>query len=619
MSTLISTFDITKEALPDLLLKIQQGKVQLPDLQRSFCWSDDLIIQLIASVSLGCPVGAIMLLEQGNSEWNFQPRLVEGVSLDHVPVPTHLILDGQQRATALFMALFSGNPVLIKDRRSHKNSERWYYIDIEAALNPEIDREDTVLSLNKSRTKPHFGTKIKAVDCTSSDREFESGLFPIAQIFRYAVWRQNYCKYWNYQPAKLELIDRFEQEVVKRFEHYQVPVIQLKAELPKPAVCRVFEKTNTQGTELNFFDLATACFASEDFSLRSDWTLKEKRLKQHRVLQSLREMDFLSCVTLVATYHRRRQVIESGLSLPKLPGVACGRAEVLSLSVEEYKAFAEQVIGGYEEAARFLYGQRIVTSEDLPYPIQLVALAAILTVVGYPQEQMRSKLEQWFWSGCCCALYTSWHESRAARDMLEVPAWLLNEGALPTTIREATFNTTRLLSVRRRQGAIYKGVSALLRKGGAIDFATGETLSDVNVFNDPIESHHVFPVAYCKRQSIEMSRYNCLVNRTPLSQLSNQKIGGKAPSHYLQGLLDQGISRQRLDAILRSHLIEPETLWTNDFEAFFASRTQALLELVNRVMGKRKSSEVVELGIHLANFRQEERLHGSSTLCPQVS
>lgn len=619
MSTLISTFDITKEALPDLLLKIQQGKVQIPDLQRSFCWSDDLVIQLIASVSLGWPVGAIMLLEQGDSSWSFQPRLVEGVCLDQVPVPTHLILDGQQRATALFMALFSGHSVLIKDRRSHKLSERWYYIDIEAALHPDVEREDAILSLNQSRMRSGFGSNTKPINCTTNEQEFEAGLFPVAQIFRYAGWRQNYCKYWNYHPARLELIDRFEKEVIKRFEHYQVPVIQLKPELPKPAVCRVFEKTNTQGTELNFFDLATACFASDDFSLRKDWATTEQRLKQHRVLQSLRETDFLSCVTLVATYYRRQRVINTGVSISKLPGVACGRAEVLSLSVEEYKAFAEQVINGYEEAVRFLYGQRIVAAEDLPYQIQLVALAAILTVIGYPQEQMRSKLEHWFWSGSCCALYTSWHESRAARDMLEVPAWLIDQGGLPTTLREASFNAHRLLSVRRRQGAIYKSISALLRKEGAIDLATGETLSDVNIFNDPIESHHVFPVAYCKRQSIETDRYNCLVNRTPLSQLSNQKIGGKAPSQYLQEFLDHGISRQRLDTILRSHLIEPETLWADDFEAYFATRTEALLGLVNQAMGKRKSSEVIEIGNHLSHFRPDDRLQATASLCTQVS
>jgi hypothetical protein len=33
-------------------------------------------------------------------------------------------------------------------------------------------------------------------------------------------------------------------------------------------------------------------------------------------------------------------------------------------------------------------------------------------------------------------------------------------------------------------------------------------------------------------------------------------------------------------------LIEPETLWNDDFEGFFAARTQALLDLIGKVMGK---------------------------------
>lgn len=183
-------------------------------------------------------------------------------------------------------------------------------------------------------------------------------------------------------------------------------------------------------------------------------------------------------------------------------------------------------------------------------------------------------------------MYTSWHEVRAARDMLEVPDWLLSDGAIPATIRDAHFSANRLLSSQQRRGAVYKSVSALLRQHRAIDFATGEALFDVQFFNDPIESHHIFPVAYCKRQGIAPVQYNCLVNRTPLSQLSNQKIGGHAPSQYLQILVDQGIPRSRLDAILRSHLIEPETLWDDDFEAFVERRTEALLTLVSQAMGK---------------------------------
>jgi hypothetical protein len=97
---------------------------------------------------------------------------------------------------------------------------------------------------------------------------------------------------------------------------------------------------------------------------------------------------------------------------------------------------------------------------------------------------------------------------------------------------------------------------------------------------------HLFPTAYAKRQAIPSSKYNCIVNLTPLSQLSNKKIGGSAPSQYLQMLVEQGIPRSRLDTILRSHLIEPETLWLDNFDAFLISRTQSLLALVNQAMGK---------------------------------
>lgn len=594
MDGMLSNFDIGKPVLADLLLQIHQGKIQLPDLQRSFCWVDELIIRLLASVSRGWTIGAIMLLENSSPHWVFRPRLVEGVHLQHPAVPTYLILDGQQRLTALYMALFSNQPVQLRGKRSHKHSKRWYYIDIEKALDPQVRRELAIASLNEDRIKVGFGPDGKKIDCSTPQQEYAQGLFPTGSTFQFSKWRQEYCKYWNYAPQKLELSDKFEQEIIRRFDHYQVPVIELMASLPRPAVCQMFENVNTQNSVLTFFDLATACFAADNFSLREDWTEQEQQLKKHRLLYTVRETDFLSCVTLVATYYRRQSALKSAMPSQKLPGVACGRDEVLSLSVEEYKTFAPRVLTGYEEAVRFLHGQRIVAAEDLPYQIQLVALAAILAVIGYPQEQVRSKLEQWFWCGACTAFYTSWHEARAARDMLEVPDWLTGSSAVvPSTVREARFDSNFLQRTQRRHGAIYKSISALLRKNGAIDLATGEALSDVNFFADPIECHHLFPTAYAKRQAIPSSQYNCLVNLTPLSQLSNQKIGGKAPSQYLQALVDQGISPSRINTILRSHLVEPETLWRDDFEAFLTTRTQNLLMLVSQAMGKAPTDAVL--------------------------
>jgi hypothetical protein len=600
MNTPISAFDLSKEALPDLLLKIQQGLIQLPDLQRSFCWHDNLVIDLLASVSQGWPVGGILLQEVLNGSWQVCSRLVEGVQLEQIPVPTELILDGQQRCTTLFMCLFSNRPVRVQSRRNGKMNDRWYYIDIQKALDPETEREQTILGFNSRRIRPGFAGH-PAINCSTPEQEYELGLFPLAQVFSYAAWRQGYSKYWQYDSTKLELLDRFEREVIKRFEHFQVPVIRLKPGLPKTAICRVFEKVNTQSEQLNFFDLATACFASQDFSLRDDWAKREQRLKQHRVLETVKETDYLACVALVATYHQRQGAIAAGVPPQKLPAVACSREEVLDLSLTDYQKYADQVVVGYEEAARFLYGQKIQTAEDLPYQIQLVALAAILAVVGYPQDRVRAKLEQWFWCGSCAALYTSWHERRASRDMVEVPAWLHEGGELPNTVQMAHLQAERLLMVRRRHGAVYKAINALLRKHGAIDFAAGEALAEINLFNDPIDSHHVFPVAYCKKQGIPKERYNSLVNLTPLSRLSNQKIGGKAPSQYLRALEAEGISRRRMDEILRSHLIEPETLRADDFDTFLSKRAHALMELVNRGMGKASAGALIDIGQHSLN------------------
>ncbi len=60
-------------------------------------------------------------------------------------------------------------------------------------------------------------------------------------------------------------------------------------------------------------------------------------------------------------------------------------------------------------------------------------------------------------------------------------------------------------------------------------------------------------------------------------------------------LEQQGISRQCLDEILRSHLIEPQTLWDDDFEASFELRTQALVDLISKAMGKSITPESTQV------------------------
>jgi hypothetical protein len=578
----ISTFDITKYPLLDVLKDIKTGHIQLPDFQRDWVWDDAHVRRVLASVSLAYPIGAVMLLQQSNHLF-FKPRLLDGVPLQNPCSPSLLILDGQQRLTTLFMVLLSEQPVLIKG--SNKRSHQWYYLDIKKALDPNTERSEAIIAFPESKKLRAFGGEL--IDVSTPEKEYAAGLFPLSKVFGFLEWRSNYSKYWQYDTSSLELINALELEVIKKFEHYQMPVIQLRESLPKEAVCQVFEDTNTSGCDLNFFDLMTASYYVGDFSLRDDWQQREARLKSHKVLRLLRNTDFIQAVTLVATYARHQQALDNGCPVDKLPAVSCRRSSVLQLSTQEYMSWAESVTRGFEEAARFLHGQKIFDASDLAYPIQLVALAAILTVSGERSrlEMPRLMLEQWFWCGVFGEMYTAGTDARVARDLLEVPAWMLG-GRRPDTHREASFATSRLHSIRRRHGAVYKGLSVLLRREGAVDWSTGEEINDVLYFEEQIDSHHIFPVAWCKKQGIDPNKYNCLVNRTLLSAKTNKLIGAEPPSIYLRRFSVNGTYPSRLDAMLRSHAIDAQTLRQDDFEAFFAARTRALMELIKDAMGK---------------------------------
>ncbi|MBZ0269592.1 DUF262 domain-containing protein [bacterium] len=588
-----ASFDSTKTALQDLLRDVDAGRMQLPDFQRGWVWDDDRIRGLIASISVSFPIGAAMLLETGGDGVRFKPRPVEGSpdALREIE-PATLILDGQQRLTSLYQALVSRTPVATKDTKG-KPIQRHYYIDMKKAVASGTDREDSVLSVSEDRLVKSFGGEAK-LDLTAPEREYAEDMFPADRIFDSANWRQGYTEYWSEDAEtmreKTNLFNAFEREVIKRFEQYQVPVIQLRKETPKEAVCLVFEKVNTGGVALNVFELLTAMFAASNFQLRDDWRAREKNLKdQHPVLRKLQSDEFLQAICLLVTQHRRRAAIDSGTSPDKAPGISCKRREILNLEVEDYQKWANTVEEGFVAAARFLYGQKIFKARDVPYRTQLVPLAAMFTELGREAEPdgARRRIAQWYWSGVLGELYGGAIESRFARDLPEVVAAVRGSSELPATVQEANFQPRRLRTLRTRNSAAYKGVYALLMRDGGQDFRTGEPIEAQTFFDDKIDIHHIFPEKWCKANGLDPRTYNSIINRAAISARTNRKIGGNAPSAYLRAVeKESGIDSGRMNEILVSHCIAPDTLRADDFETFYQARAEALLERIEAAIGK---------------------------------
>ena len=227
-------FDISKDDLKDLLRDIDDGRMQLPEFQRSYVWNDEDVRSLIASVAKGFPVGALLTLETGG-DIKFKPRLLEGVSQTRIE-PVDLLLDGQQRMTSLYQTTYCKAPVRT---RTAKNVEvdRFYYIDINKAILPEADIGDAIVGVSGDRTiREHFGKAIGR-DLRSHELEFEQDMFPLNQVFDPKEWFYGWRDHWKTKGRDVSELERdFDRAIVDRIQRYKIPIIRLdKRNSAKPS------------------------------------------------------------------------------------------------------------------------------------------------------------------------------------------------------------------------------------------------------------------------------------------------------------------------------------------------------------------------------------------------
>jgi len=601
-----STFKTNPFALKELLEDCHRGDLQLPDFQRSWVWDEDRIKSLIASVSRAFPVGALMSLETGGPV-NFKPRPIEGAPAEAKQVPPQLLLLEGQRMTSLYQVTLRAKVVETVTPKK-KKVRRWFYVDIRKALDLAMDREEAIVGVPEDRIiRTDFGREV-VLDLSSAEHEYASLMYPVSQVFDWDNWQDGFDEHWigDQNKSIRDEFRTFKRQVLENFKGYHVPVITLDRSTSKEAVCVVFEKVNTGGKALDAFELVTAMYAAAGHELRKDWFGSDVTKGRHRrfsetlrpagaetgIIAGVANTDFLQAVSLFHTRDRRRAAEKAGKQGKELPAVTGNRQALLNLPLEEYKRYEAQVERGFVQAAKFLHMLHIYRIFDLPYQSQIVPLAAILADIGdgWEYEANRARLIRWYWNGVFGELYGSAVDTRIARDFMEVPVWLKG-GAEPSTVSETTFRADRLKTMRMRLSAAYKGVNALLMKEGAKDLRSGQEFDHTIFFGENVDIHHIFPQDWCKKHGIKPSVYDSIINKTPLSYRTNRIIGDVAPSEYI-GKLEKGdqktpsIEPEKLDIYLRSHLIDPAIVRTDNFDAFMADRQKRLLALIEQATGK---------------------------------
>lgn len=588
--------------LSQLLYEASIGKIQLPEFQRDWTWDDDRIRGILSSLSQGYPMGAIMRLQYGNPEIKFKFRTLQGVG-ESSETPDFLILDGQQRLTSMFQAAFSDAPVKTVTEKKAK-IERYYYLDIEKCLDENEDRYDAVLSIPKDKKlKENFDRDI-VLDLSDRDKEYEHKMFPVNLIFHsneLTNWCTGYVLHYATDDKAMEMYNRFKSEVIDTITGYKLPVITLDKSTPREAVCKVFENVNTGGVPLTVFELVTASYATHEFNLRDDWEKCKSIIRGDEytlntdLLNGIDETAFLTTVTLYTSYIKK----ENGLA----GMVSCKKKDVLALSFEDYSANKKAVLEGYKIAREFLLKyQYVFRQRDLPYPTQLIPLAAICAYLGQSkcnEPNATRILSRWYWCGILGEMYGGANETRYANDIEDVVNEVLGRDSLNRTVNAAFFSSTRLLTMQSRLSAAYKGIMALLYKEKCRDFMNDTTIDLVNSMITSPDIHHIFPQKYCESVKIKRQKYNSIVNKTPILPETNRAIGGDAPSTYTKRILRkvEGLTEDELCERIESHKIDYNALSSDDFEAYFIDRAKKLLDLIENAMGKKVADRNSEITI----------------------
>lgn len=608
-------------SLNTLLSRLKEGQFVIPDFQRDFEWRPWDIRDLMRSIFLDYYIGSL-LLWKGKKE-NFDAlscEIIYGFNNTKGQQPWNcgkgkpdcIVLDGQQRLTALYYALVAPDVPL-----PNRASRAVYFVHVDKFMNEQYDEAFQYDWLSKRFNKILNNRTI----------QYEEHIFPLSIIgsggWDLYAWVQGYSEYWRQKAkdarqeeaaSKAEQAERYASNAKSFGEHlkgiteaYQVAFIELDKDLEVDKVCDIFTQINSRGIRLDIFDLINALLKPKGLQLKHLWRQSESRLEfvgtekmNVYVLQVMSILRQAYCSPKYLYYllpGQKKQVRDSSGSRS---------SEVLIPDIEDFRSRWNSAVDALEKSINLLRHPQefgVVSSQYLPYVSILPVFASLQKECSAlpPNKRLdaQRKIRHWYWASVFTNRYSGAVESTSARDFLDIKAWFEDDSSEPTSIQE--FHTRfRGLDLRRetkRGTSVYSGIFNLFVIQGARDWMTGNIPQ-----HGDLDDHHIVPSSW-GNENIKDNLINTILNRTPLTAETNRSvINNRLPNEYLPDLIANN-DDSKVRAILDTHFISPtaqeillrKPFTPNDYESFISERQQTLQAAIENLLIK----ERLDLSPHL--------------------
>ena len=592
--------------LGKLITEIKKGHFVIPDFQREFDWEPWDVRDLIKSIFMDYYVGTLLLWESNKENYeklNCAPLYAFKGELN----PEYIVLDGQQRLSALHYAFFQP-----KENFRKRKNPFYFYIKLEELLNENYEEAFTYMSMSK---------KLEKI-LTTPELQFEEQFFPLGLMqegsWGIDSWIKKYKEYWEEKSANEtdeELKNKYKIKSDGAFvlrdifedllDNYHVSYTLLDKRLELNKVCDIFTHINSKGKALDTFDLLNSITRKEEIQLKQMYRKASQQLddevypgfelKTHILMvMSILKQNYCSPKYLYYLVPGEKKIIKNSE----------GKNEVVTLieTKEDFIILWDKAVQAIQSCLTTLKNQiefGAISSRFLPYPSIITCLSSIKEHVkstDYKNKvDIHSKIKKWYWASIFMNRYSSSVESTSTKDFIDLKKWFLDDSQIIDCVQEfrGAYMDLDLHRERASGSAIYKAIFNLIVLNGARDLETFELPN----FED-LDDHHIVPKSWGKKVGIS-NEINSILNRMPLSGNTNRVIiRDSLPNVYLKRIFENN-EESKVREVLKSHLISDaavEILLRENFskEDYFEFIEERKLSIIDDIH-KRFIEEVIKL------------------------
>lgn len=554
-------FDNIPSKVEDLLRDVELGKIGLPDLQRPFVWPDSKVRDLLDSMLKGYPVGYIMLWSSPDQYGNAKHI---GDNEKAYKEPDDLIIDGQQRLTALLAALH-GTRVRDKNYRDRT---------IKISFNP-LTREFAVWTQAYERNTEWI---------SSASSVFEADRNHSVSKFRKSFIRQaDEGRRRNDRP---ELTDEEEDLVEENLNDllnlgiYTLPTLKINSKADEEDVSEIFVRVNSGGTKLtekNFIETLLAVFDNEVHSRIDSFCAESRVPKNGTAYNQIIEVDPSHLIRVAVGVGFRRARLKYAYMLLRGKDLKTGitSSKTREENLEKFKRSLDLALNlNNWHAFLNLFGKAGYLKGSIVASTNAVVFSYVLYLIGkydykVPPFELNKVITKWIFMSTITGFYTGSTESEVEKQFADLRGVTTAEGfvayldsAIETKLTDDFFTYSLPSSLEGSSASSpswFGYVASLIVLGTPMLFSTSPLAQYFAIGasgkKGAIDKHHIFPKSYLTKIGYDNDRdRNQIANFTYLDYNTNIEIGDQAPSEYVaafrERLGEEGYSRTCRDNAL---------------------------------------------------------------------